>query len=256
MDLLVTLSSPHNVETITTRMMHTLRHASDQNLKRHVIHSILQCAGACAPTRIWYTIKMVRLLVLGRELVPADVIHNIMSIVSQGEEEEEEGEGGVERARARTRRLRREVIEETVRCVDLLGIATSPLLTRLMVWMIGFYGTAILSPSLTLKDLIHRMLHILDHPLDQATRYLTIRGVIHLACLSAEEDDVSKVKREVKKFCESSSADVQQMSWEFGQILTSSISLNLKSLGDSGWCAALTFSSLYNSFLNFLYYIY
>ena len=239
MDLLVTLSSPQNIETITTRMMHALRHATDQNLKRHVIHSILKCAGSCAPSRSWYSVKMVRLLVLGKELVPADVVHNIMSIVSQGEEEEEEEEErsgiGSRGVGKKTLQLRRRVIEETVKCVDLLGVTTSPLLTRLAVWLIGFYGTAILSPSLTLRDLIHRMLHILDHPLDHPTRYLTIRGVIHLACLSAEEDVVSKVRREVRKFCDSSSTDVQQMSWEFGEILTSSVSLNLKSIGDSGW---------------------
>ena len=209
LDLLVTISSPDNVEVITTKMLMYLQLTKDAFFQRDLVSRVVRCAEEHAPSRTWYIAKMVKLMLLGSKYIDERVVQNIMLILSEGYA----GGGGDEE---KTRQMRLFAVHEFLNAVQYKNAKQCPLLLQLAAWTIGEFGH--LDPEMSVQEMILVVQDLLDVDYTMETRRWVMDALTKLNGRNGGKCP-KEVVREFKKFENSKCVELQQICHEFGNML-------------------------------------
>lgn len=204
LDLLYKMTNPKNVETIAQKLVDHLATTSDFYLRTELVSRITQLAERFSPNNEWFIETMIRVFLLGGDLVRAEIAHNLMQLIAEGVEDEH----GDEELRIYAVTKLMEVLENQVVVPDVL--------VQLAVWVLSEYGY--LSPTHALNQIADRLVLILEQAHQSSeTRCWIVSGLMKLVaqmahCPPAIEEIVGKYKR-------SRHIDLQQRCYEFEALI-------------------------------------
>jgi AP-4 complex subunit epsilon-1 len=142
------MTNPVNVEMITQKLVDHLATTSDFHLRAELVSRITQLAERFSPNNEWFIETMIRVFLLGGDLVRAEIAHNLMQLIAEGVEDEH----GDEELRIYAVTKLMDVLEHEAVVPDVL--------VQLAVWVLSEYGY--LSPTHALNQIADHLVMILE----------------------------------------------------------------------------------------------
>ncbi|KAL0026447.1 hypothetical protein WJX79_010441 [Trebouxia sp. C0005] len=148
LELLYKMTKPNNVEVIVDKMVDYLRTTNDEVTKTEVVKRIGELAERFAPDTQWFLDTMNQVFEVGGDVVSPQLANSLMRLIAEGAGEEDDQADTELRAQA------------VASYLDLLDKPKlSPVLLKVICWVLGEYGTLAEVP---VDSVIDKLAGILD----------------------------------------------------------------------------------------------
>jgi AP-4 complex subunit epsilon-1 len=215
LDLLYSMTNPHNVIVIVEKLTGFLRANTDAFLRAELVGRISQLAEKYAPSHAWYLQIMNSLFELGGDLVRIDMAHSLMRLLAEAPA------GGDLVSTSSNPADIKDNVDIRAYAVDIyIAILRKPnipdLLLQVIAWVLGEFGH--LSQSADRAQITSLLVGIEK----RAANDVTLRAYV-LSALQKNVAGADSVPQEVKdlvdRYRNSMSADLQQRAYEFWELL-------------------------------------
>jgi len=207
LDLLFRMTNPVNVQVVVGKLLFFLETAVDKFLRQDLVTRISQLAERYAPDNIWFVRTMARVFELGGDLVEAEVAHNLLRLLAEGEGAEQEVVEGGEGSDSAMR------LEACTIFYDNFEKSQLPnMLLKVMFWTLGEYSY--LMGSEVVSEVLEVICEAANRQgMDPLTRGYAISAVMKMcAQLQQFPTEASDL---VDRYCASIDPDLQQKCYEF-----------------------------------------
>merc|ERR1740117_1704475 len=201
LDLLYSMTNPHNVVFIVGKLTEYPGNTVDRFLKSELVARINELAEKYSPSTWWYIESINNIFDVAGELVKPEVAHNLLRIISESADDTFESEG--EEIDIKTYAV------ETY--VELLEKKVLPdVLMQVIAWVLGEFGGVVVDAHTVIKLLTAAINRTHDN-------VSTTRGWIlaSLMKLCAQHGNLEEIRPIISAYQNSQHVDLQQRSHEF-----------------------------------------
>eukprot|EP00758_Cryptobia_borreli_P002807 Tbor_TRINITY_DN3302_c0_g1::TRINITY_DN3302_c0_g1_i1::g.23550::m.23550/K12400/AP4E1; AP-4 complex subunit epsilon-1 len=202
--LLFAMCNEDNVEAIVGRLTSFLAEATDEFLRQDLVKNICHVSEKFNTNTQWYVNTMNKILELGSEHIPQEVIQRMLKLIAEGEGEDE----------ALDAELRIYCVETYFILMENTDRMLSKALFQIAAWVLGEYG--FLTTTISRPMMIDRLCDMLERVDDATTKGWIITAIMKL--VAHQNELANNVEDLVAKFKESESVDLQQRCYEFMEL--------------------------------------
>jgi len=206
LELLYRMTTTDNVEIVVDKMLTFLEQTSDEHIRADVATRVSELAEQYAPDNHWFIDTMNRVFELAGDLLKPELADDLMQLIADGTGESEEVDT----------ELRKSAVESYIELLSEQqagGKSTKMprLLLMIVAWVLGEYGTLVLSPAELMELLSVGMASRVDCSSDDAVKAFIVTAISKVVCRSGGAADGGAF---ISPLLNSRSLDLQQRAME------------------------------------------